>query len=429
MARVLAVTSRLPFPPREGHQLRSWNLLKALATRHEVTLLSFARDDDDLDAVPAMRATLAAVEAFPLPAGRAATGLVAARSLGARRPFVAARYASPALRARIAALAAHADAVHFDMLPLMRHADLVPAATPVVYNAHNVEHALLAARAATLAPGRLRSMLERGFIAHQVPRLRAFEQAACRRAGLVLACSEADAAALRSLAPGRNVAVVPNGVDLEGHRPAASAATDAPPSLVFVGQMGWFPNRDGVHWFLREVLPRIHAARPDVRFVLVGKADGLEVPAAVAANVEVTGFVPDLRPLVHEAAVYVVPLRAGSGTRLKVLEAMALGKAIVTTTVGSEGIDLPAGEAALYADDADSFAASVLSLLNDPVLRTHLGRAARRAAEQRYGWDAIGLELLDHYDLLPGIGAAAGEPPAVGRRSSRTRYEAMPTNS
>src|SRR5690606_17362701 len=122
-----------------------------------------------------------------------------------------------------------------------------------------------------------------------------------------------------------------------------------------------FPNRDGVHWFLREVLPRILAARPDVRFVVVGKADGLEVPEAVAASVTVTGFVPDLRPLVHDAAVYVVPLRAGSGTRLKVLEAMAVGKAIATTTVGSEGIDLPAGDAALYADDAAGFAGSVLA--------------------------------------------------------------------
>jgi polysaccharide biosynthesis protein PslH len=429
MARVLALTSRLPFPPREGHQLRSWNLLRALATRHEVTLLSFAREDDDLDAVHAMRSAFAGVEVFPLPGGRAATGLLAARSLGARRPFVAARYASPTLRACIAALAPQADVVHVDMLPLMRHADLVPASTPVVYNAHNVEHALLAARAATLAPRRLRSTLERMFIAHQVPRLRAFEQAACRRADLVLACSDADAGTLRALAHGGQVAVVPNGVDLDGNRPAPPSAAGTAPALVFVGQMGWFPNRDGVHWFLREVLPRILAARPDVRFVVVGKADGLEVPEAVAASVTVTGFVPDLRPLVHDAAVYVVPLRAGSGTRLKVLEAMALGKAIVTTTVGSEGIDLPAGDAALYADDAAGFAGSVLALLEDDALRARLGTAARQAAEQRYGWDAIGRDLLGHYERLLAARVAAGASTPSGMRSSRSLYQASPTSS
>ena len=134
--------------------------------------------------------------------------------------------------------------------------------------------------------------------------------------------------------------------------------------------------------------------------MLVGKADGLEVPAEVASHVTLAGFVPDLRPFVHAAAVYVVPLRAGSGTRLKVLEAMALGKAIVTTTIGSEGIVLRDGKSALYADDASSFAAAVVTLLESPDLRESLGAAARKCAEQHYGWDAIGRHLLELYEPL-----------------------------
>lgn len=397
MARILFVTSRLPFPPREGHQLRAWHLLQALAAQHEVTLLSFARRDDDLAAAEQMRPRLAGLETFPIEAERSKAALAAAllRGTFGSEPFVAAKYASKAMFERIAALAPGMHAVHFDMLPLMRYADAVPAKVPVVYNAHNVEHLLLETRA------RLESNpLARLFLQRQVPKLAAFERDACRRAKLVLACSGTDAQQLRPLAPGTRVAIVPNGVDLEGNVPARTPPAKA--RLVFVGQMGWFPNRDGVEWFLHEVFPRVLMLRPDAEFVLVGKADGLEVPAEVASHVTIAGFVPDLRPVVHAAAVYVVPLRAGSGTRLKVLEAMALGKAIVTTTIGSEGIVLRNGESALYADDPGDFAHAVVALLDSPVLRDGLGAAARACAEQHYGWEAIGNDLLAFYEpLLP----------------------------
>ncbi|MFC3549813.1 glycosyltransferase family 4 protein [Lysobacter cavernae] len=395
MARVLALTSRLPFPPREGHQLRAWHLLKALAQRHEVHLLSFLRSDDDLAAADPLRAVLHGLETFPIPSehSRVALGSALARGTLTRSPFLAAKYASSTLRDRLTTLARNADLAHFDMLPLMAHADCVPAGVPVVFNAHNVEHQLLDNRAQIEA-----RPLARTFLRGQVPRLRTFERTACHRADAVLACSDSDAAALRELAPGTRVHTVPNGVDLEAHRPSPQPPTGA--QLVFVGQMGWFPNRDGVDWFLREVFPRILAARPDAELVLVGKAEGLEIPQALASRVRLAGFVPDLRPAVHAAAVYVVPLRAGSGTRLKVLEAMALGKAIVTTTVGSEGIALRHDHSALYADDAESFAAAVLALLDSPERAARLGAAARTCAKAHYGWDAIGRDLLGHYDRL-----------------------------
>jgi sugar transferase (PEP-CTERM/EpsH1 system associated) len=394
MAELLFVASRLPFPPREGHQLRSWHLLRALAGEHRVELLSFARRDDDADAAETLRGRFAAVETFPVPGARA-LGLAGAlaRSALSGEPLVAAKYDSPALRERIAARARAADAVHFDMLPLMRYADAVPRGVPVVYNAHNVEHALLASRA-RIQP----NPLLRRFLRRQSELLREFEREACRRADLVLACSATDADALRALAPSARIEVVANGVDLEANRPEAAAA--APPrggKLVFVGQMGWFPNRDGVDWFLREIFPRVLEKRPEAEFVLVGKPDGLEVPERVRPRTTLAGFVPDLRPFVHAAQVYVVPLRAGSGTRLKVLEAMALGKAIVTTGIGSEGIALRHGESALYADDADGFAAAVVSLLDSPQAVQRLGEAARACAERRYGWDAIGGDLRRAY--------------------------------
>lgn len=397
MARMLFITSRLPYPPREGHQLRSWHLLRALASQHEVTLLSFRRSDDE-PPCDALHDAVHRFECFPIPSEQSRSGLMRALLHGIAPngpPFLAAKYHCPQLRQALARLAREAELVHFDILPMMAHADCVPVRIPVTYNAHNVEHALLADRA-RLEP----DFLRRRFLASQVGKLRRFETSACRRADLVLACSPDDAGALSALAPATPMLVVPNGVDLEQNQPAPDSEMATDDSMVFVGQMGWFPNRDGVEWFLGQILPRVLARRPAARLVLVGKTEGLHIPDGLHSNVQLAGFVPDLRPWVHAAAVYVVPLRAGSGTRLKVLEAMALGKAIVTTSVGSSGIDLEHGVEAVFADDAEAFANEIVCLLESPHRRRALGLAARKRAETDYGWNAIGQRLLARYDRL-----------------------------
>jgi glycosyltransferase involved in cell wall biosynthesis len=230
--------------------------------------------------------------------------------------------------------------------------------------------------------------------------LKRFETAVCQRAARILACSETDAKQLAALAPRTPITVVPNGVDTD----AIHASYDAPAHsdrMIFVGQMSWFPNRDGMEWFLAEILPHILRTKPNARFALVGKNAGLHVPAALSANVELLGFVDDLAPVMRDAAVYVVPLRAGSGTRLKVLEAMAFGKAMVTTSIGSEGITLQDGENAIYADDADSFAAAVLRVMNDSDLAARLGAHARAQAVAHYDWKAITSCMLSAYSDFP----------------------------
>jgi glycosyltransferase involved in cell wall biosynthesis len=394
MTRVLALTSRLPYPPREGHQLRSWHVLRALARQHEVTLLSFARRDDAPDECEPLRQALARVQMFPIPSEHRRSALLAAalHGLAGPTPFVVHKYASDAMRARIAQLAAQADVVHVDMLPLMA---LLPEKleVPVVLNAHNVEHRLLAQRAEVE-----RGALRRAFLRTQRVKLERFERAALVRADHVLACSGDDAAQLAALAPQTPITVLPNGVDAQANRP--SGAPTAPDEIVFVGQMGWFPNRDGVEWFLAEILPRIVARRPTVKFALVGKSAGLAVPLALQNNVRLLGFVPDVAPPIQAAALYVVPLRAGSGTRLKILEAMAFGKAIVTTRIGAEGIALEHEVDAVFADDAESFAAAVLRLLDAPAEAARLGAAAREKAVARYDWEAIGAALGPLYSEL-----------------------------
>jgi len=392
MAKILALTSRLPYPPREGHQLRSWHMLRALAKQHEVTLLSFVRDDDAPGAAGPLRDAVAQLEMFPIPSeqSRASLGFSLARGLLGSNPFVVEKYASTDMRRRIAELLSHADIVHVDMLPL---ASLIgPTRVPMVLNAHNVEHELLQRRIDIET-----RPLHRAFLRTQVARLRRFETMVCRRAARILACSETDAQQLSAIAPQTPITVVPNGVDTQ-----AIPVSNEPPRanrMIFVGQMSWFPNRDGVVWFLDEILPRIVRARPDAQFALVGKNAGLHVPASLAPNVQLLGFVDDLVPVMQEAAVYIVPLRAGSGTRLKVLEAMAFGKAIVTTHIGSEGIALDDGDHAIYADSADDFAAAVVRVMDDPALAERLGRRARELAVARYDWNAITASMLPAYDL------------------------------
>jgi polysaccharide biosynthesis protein PslH len=395
-SRILFVTSRIPYPPREGHQLRSWHLLRAAARHHRVDLLSLQREDDPTVPDPALTDILASFHAVRLPAlsNPPAALATAGRWMRRRQPLLVARYIGSELCESFRERLPLADLVHLDILPLAGLLPLVPPATPVVLNEHNVESLLLQSRAEVES-----SAWRRALLRQQVAALTRFERNACSQVDLVLSCSEPDAGRLRELAPAADVRVVPNGVDLEYFAPSSTAGTDDQ-SLVFVGQMGWFPNRDGVLDFVAHTLPLIRRRNPDARLQVIGRRDDVVVDPAQAGAVEFTGFVDDLRPRVRGAAVYVVPLRAGSGTRLKILEAMAMGKAIVSTRIGAEGISLVDGESALLADSPQDFADAVCRLLADRALRQRIGQAARRLAEREYGWEAIGNGLLDAYDTL-----------------------------
>ena len=395
MARLLFVTSRLPYPPREGHQLRSWHLLRAAARKHRVDLLCLQRPEDG-EPHRVLADTVQSVTCVPLPSLHDPLNALHAgwHWLAHREPPIYARYVTAALRRAFRRLVRNADLVHLDILAVAGLLRDVPRGVPVVLNEHNVEGSLMHARAA-IEPDKTK----RALLAWQARAVERFERRACAAATRVLSCSADDAARLAELAGGTPVDVVPNGVDLDAF-PSFSDAQQTDRKLVFVGQMSWFPNRDGIADFMQRTLPRIRE-RCDARLQVIGHRGGMEAPAAVAEHVEFTGFVDDLRPLVRDAAVYVVPLRAGSGTRLKILEAMAMGKAIVSTRIGAEGIGLRHGETALLADTPEDFTAAVCRLLGDADLRRRLGAAARRAAERDYGWDAIGERLLASYsDVL-----------------------------
>ncbi len=221
-------------------------------------------------------------------------------------------------------------------------------------------------------------------------RLRRYEAQACRCADRVLAVSDADAAALQRLVPDLDVTVIPNGIDTQVYRPATFDPQPPTPSLVFTGTMDFRPNVDAVLWFAREVLPRVRAEIPEAHFVVVGqrphrRLDALRGDTAVT----LTGWVEDTRPYIAQAAVYVAPLRIGGGTRLKLLEAMAMGKPVVATRLGAEGYPVRDGCELLLADTPADFAAAVVNLLHTPERGAELGRAARAFVEERYDWRVI----------------------------------------
>jgi glycosyltransferase involved in cell wall biosynthesis len=214
----------------------------------------------------------------------------------------------------------------------------------------------------------------------------------------LLTVSERDRDLFRVLARQAHIAVVPNGVDLEGFAPSTSMRTKH--SLLFLGMMNYHPNDDGVQFFLKEIFPAIRASIPDVHLTIVGGEPSAAVRAAASPQITVTGLVPDVRPYLASAEVLIVPLRAGGGTRLKLLEAMAAGIPAVSTSIGCEGLGAVHDQHLLIADGAEAFARTVIRLLGDAGKRQRLAERARQFVMTRYGWTQIGEVLQAQYNAL-----------------------------
>ena len=430
---LLFLTPQLPFPPTQGAAIRNSALLAGLAAGHTVDLLTFA---------PATMAP----GSWPGGAGPALPGAPALgrlmlvpppqRGLRARfgtllltgLPDMARRLESPALAAALVrALQTTAYdwviAEGIEMAPYLR---LVPRTGPGaprrLLDAHNAEY-LLQQRVFLgdlRTAYRPRTAVGAAYSLIQWRRLRRYERAACRAADAVTAVSPADRDALIALDPALAVTVVPNGVDLAAWAPeavppdpAVAALRAAGPLVVFDGSMDFRPNVDAVRWFCATCWPRIRAAHPTATFAIVGRQPSPAVQALAAhPGVQVTGAVADPRPWVAGADVYVVPMRMGGGVRLKVLQALALGRPLVSTRLGAEGIAVVGGRDLLLADTPTDFTAAVLALLADPARGIALGQAARRAVEP-YAW----AHLVPRFAAVlqgarPGGPAAPGGEPA-----------------
>ena len=221
------------------------------------------------------------------------------------------------------------------------------------------------------------------------------ELAAYNAADGVCVCSIADQKRLAADAPSVNTVVIPNAADVERLQPRDTDPAPDGRTVLFFGLLATVPNVDGVLYFLREIWPRIAAARPEARFVIIGADPAPAIRAHAGPGVTVAGPVDDLRPHLSAAAVVVVPLRLGSGTRLKILEAWAMARPVVSTALGAEGLDCVPGRHLLIADDPSGFASSVLRVLSEPGLADELGRAGRALVSDRYSWRGAAQALAD----------------------------------
>lgn len=383
--KILWVKTDFLHPTNRGGQIRTLEMVKRLHARHEVHYLTF---DDGTNPEGARRAGEYSSRQFIVPhtvASKRSLAFAAdlIKGLYSPLPVAVGRFTSDAMRRKINELTASRqyDSVICDFLAPAANFD--DPSSCVLFQ-HNVETVIWNRhRDNTSDP------LRRAYFSMQATRMFQFERKICRAAANVVAVSDADAGLMRRMFGVKDVTAVPTGVDVEYFAPRGTAEKVA--DLVFVGSMDWMPNSDGMLYFAREVLPLIRRKRPDCSLAIVGRQPGPEIHALAKADpkIHVTGTVPDVRPYLWGSPVSIVPLRIGGGTRLKIYEAMAAHTAVVSTTVGAEGLDVQSPANIRLADEPQAFADACVDLLNDAPERDRLIREAAHLVSSRFSWDHV----------------------------------------
>jgi glycosyltransferase involved in cell wall biosynthesis len=384
---------------------RTYHILQHLQKEFDVTLVPFSRRVHQPDAASrsmatnALRKELTHVETPAIIESdwsRLARVRDHLKSVVTREPYTYYEYGNPAFRHALqdAIKRSPPDLVHVDSLDLYRWLGLVPP-VPTACTHHNIESELLRLPADHLQfPGL------GAYVLHQADLIEKIERRLSPQVDLNVLTSERDETRLRALAPEARTMVVPNGVDTEFFSPS-SPDLQVPGRVVFLGPTYMFPNRDAVEFFLDSVWPSVLESCPEATFHTVGK-NSAEEKARFESKPGTTalGYVTDIRPAFAEAQCSVVPLRVGGGTRLKILDAWSMGKAIVSTSIGCEGLETVDGVNILIRDEPKAFAAAVVDVLRDGELRGRLEREGRRTVETHYAWNVVGARLNAAYHGL-----------------------------
>lgn len=399
--RILIVSMSFPLPPKSGGRLRVFNLLKHLAPRHRITLLTLADSVEDVARyLPDLERRCERVVVVPWRSGSAALAGRVIRSIGwlGTLPLSVINKRSAALSSALRELLRREtfDVVQIEWIQMaqhVHHADWPLLARRGVLVEHDVAWLPLDRRV-PVAWG-----IARRFWAREARLMRAHEEAVWRRFATVVTMSEDDARHVRPITD--RVSAVPNGVDVTHYAECLDAKRNDH-TLLFVGWFRHDPNVDALRYFLESIYDRIVGRHPDVRLRIVGS----HVPRAVERlasrrpSIELVGYVEDVRPELAHAAVSVVPLRVGGGTRLKILESMAAGTPVVTTSIGCEGLEVEAGRHLLVGDTPEAFAACVSDLLTDADTRQRVAGEARSLVESRYDWSRSAQILEEVYGSL-----------------------------
>ncbi|WP_425601320.1 glycosyltransferase family 4 protein [Bradyrhizobium ontarionense] len=398
---ILFVSHMPASPPRFGAQARMHGLMTQLARHHDLTAVMLADDTFDLDECRrAMQAYCRDVVLVRNSSGRdgLAKRLLQLRSLVSTRSFDRLRVALPELQEVLDRVlrARRFDLVNLEF-PYLGHGKFrqAPAGEKppwLIVDSHEIAYDLARQFADTGA-----SLGRRLYAGANWRKLRREELAAYRDADGVYLCSTDDEKRLHDDVPGARTAVIPNAADVDFYQPRSTDPAPDGRTIVYFGLLSTVPNIDAVTHFIQDIWPRIAEHNPDARCKIIGGRPPPSLQALAGPRVELTGFVPDLRPHLASAAAVVVPLRLGGGTRLKIVEAMAMGKAIVSTGLGAEGIEAVPGRDILIENEPAAFADATNRLLAEPDLAARIGAAARQVAVEKYAWSAAAQALETFY--------------------------------
>jgi polysaccharide biosynthesis protein PslH len=392
--RILLLTQVVPYPPDSGPKIKTYNVLRYLAARHRVHLVSFVRTAAEAANARALRAYCAGVTTVPLRRSRVRDVGYLARSVVSGRPFLIERDDVQAMRTTVSRLVREQtfDAAHADQLSMGQFAVDLPVPLRVL-DEHNAVWTIVRRAAASEGRGPRRWLAELEW-----RKLRAYEGDLCRRFDWVTVVSAEDRAALaRAAGSPFGAKVIPIAVDTREWDFAPPPPTAR--HVISLATMFYPPNAEGVRWFATDVFPqvrravpdthpRVRRAVPDTQFFVVGSRPPAHITrlATPDSGIVVTGYVADIQPLLEQSAALIVPVHSGSGMRVKILEGFARGMPIISTRIGVEGIDARPGEHLLVADDPNEFAAALIGLLQRPDEAARLARAGRTLVEARYDW-------------------------------------------
>jgi sugar transferase (PEP-CTERM/EpsH1 system associated) len=399
---LLWLTHAIPYPPKAGFLSRTYNLLREVGRHHEVDLISFVQEpwikthfpnleegiEESKRALGAFcrRVTFLPIDRVRMRWGKHRTALNAL--LNGNTYTATWLVSAPAGRA-IADEMLHNryDLVHFDTIGLAPYRDLTTR-VPAILTHHNIESHMMMRRADNAT-----NSAARAYFRLEARRLEALERRVAPAYAAHITCSELDTERLRRIVGGATVVTIPNGVDCDFF--SAQQTSTRPNSTVFVGTMNWYPNIDAMQFFLREIWPRLRARVPNATMDIAGSnpPEDLIRLARSLPGVTVHGYLPDVRPLIDSAAVFVCPIRDGGGTKLKILDAFAMRKCVVAHPIACEGIDVTAGRDVVLASTPEEFAGQISRLFENERERVDIGTAARRLVEENYSFRQLGERL------------------------------------
>jgi len=398
MGRILYLTQVLPYPLDSGAKVRQYHMLRHLAKSHEVTLVSFTRADDPHEAIAHLEGICSAVHPVPMRRSLWRNLRAGLKGILTGLPIVVARDEIAEMKVTLRRLVQQTDydVIHADQLSMAGYGQLAarmskPHRPKTLLDEHNAIYLLTRRMAETD-----RSRWRRVVMDREARAFARYEARMCEAYQALLAVIPEDQEHLLALflpskrqELARKFTVVPICVDA-GEESRVARRDGQPPTILHLGTMFWPPNASGVLWFAQKVLPLIHERMPGTRFVVIGKNPPREVEAlSVDPRIQVTGYVTDLTPYLAQTDVFVVPLHAGSGMRVKILDAWLWGLPIVSTPIGAEGIMVQDEDNILLAADAPAFAEAVLRLLTDAELNQRLRTQGRTWVETHYSWQSV----------------------------------------